>query len=58
MQVRRIDDVQLAMPADGEADAIAFYEGVLGILVGAQVPAPRRPRRMRWLRAQWILNRR
>ena len=29
MEVRRIDHVQLAMPAD-QADAIAFYEGVLG----------------------------
>jgi catechol 2,3-dioxygenase-like lactoylglutathione lyase family enzyme len=31
MRVVRVDHVQLAMPAGGEADAIAFYEGVLGI---------------------------
>jgi catechol 2,3-dioxygenase-like lactoylglutathione lyase family enzyme len=27
----RLDHVQLAMPAGREADAVAFYEGVLGI---------------------------
>jgi catechol 2,3-dioxygenase-like lactoylglutathione lyase family enzyme len=31
MGVLRIDHVQLAMPTGREADAIAFYEGVLGI---------------------------
>ena len=31
MEVERLDHVQLAMPAGGEADAVAFYEGVLGI---------------------------
>jgi catechol 2,3-dioxygenase-like lactoylglutathione lyase family enzyme len=29
--VLRIDHVQLAMPAGREADAVAFYEGILGI---------------------------
>ena len=37
MQVERLDHVQLAMPAGREADAVAFYEGVLGI---PQVPKP------------------
>ena len=37
MQIRRIDHVQLAMPPGGEADAIAFYETLLGI---PQVPKP------------------
>ena len=31
VRVLRLDHVQLAMPAGREADAIAFYEGVLGI---------------------------
>jgi catechol 2,3-dioxygenase-like lactoylglutathione lyase family enzyme len=31
MRVRGIDHVQLAMPAGGEDDARAFYDGVLGI---------------------------
>jgi catechol 2,3-dioxygenase-like lactoylglutathione lyase family enzyme len=33
----RVDHIQLAMPAGGEAEAIAFYEGVLGI---PNVPKP------------------
>lgn len=33
----RLDHVQLAMPAGGEADAIAFYDGLLGI---PHVPKP------------------
>ena len=37
MGVERLDHVQLAMPAGREADAVAFYEGVLGI---PQVPKP------------------
>ena len=37
MNVIRIEHVQLAMPAGGEADAIAFYEGVLQI---NHVPKP------------------
>lgn len=37
MPVRRIDHVQLAMPAGGEAEAVAFYAGLLGI---AEVPKP------------------
>lgn len=37
MQVLSIDHVQLAMPAGQEAEAVAFYEGVLGI---PQVPKP------------------
>ena len=37
MHVLGIDHVQLAMPASREADAIAFYEGLLGI---PQVPKP------------------
>ncbi len=37
MSVRRLDHVQLAMPAGGEAEAIAFYEGLLGI---PEVPKP------------------
>jgi catechol 2,3-dioxygenase-like lactoylglutathione lyase family enzyme len=36
-QVVRLDHVQLAMPTGLEADAVAFYEGVLGI---PQVPKP------------------
>jgi catechol 2,3-dioxygenase-like lactoylglutathione lyase family enzyme len=31
MGIRGIDHVQLAMPAGGEDDARAFYDGVLGI---------------------------
>lgn len=31
MEVLRLDHVQLAMPAGGEAEAVAFYAGVLGI---------------------------
>lgn len=37
MRVRAIDHVQLAMPAGGEAEALAFYGGLLGIPV---VPKP------------------
>ena len=37
MRLHAIDHVQLAMPAGGEADAIAFYGGVLGLTV---VPKP------------------
>ena len=37
MPISSIDHVQLAMPPDGEAHAIAFYEGVLGI---PRVPKP------------------
>jgi catechol 2,3-dioxygenase-like lactoylglutathione lyase family enzyme len=37
MPVTAIDHVQLAMPAGGEAEAVAFYQGVLGI---PQVPKP------------------
>ena len=31
MRIAKIDHVQLAMPAGGEAEAIAFYEGLLGL---------------------------
>ncbi len=37
MSLVRIEHVQLAMPAGGEAEAIAFYEGVLQL---SQVPKP------------------
>lgn len=37
VSVRRLDHVQLAMPAGREADAVAFYDGILGI---AHVPKP------------------
>jgi catechol 2,3-dioxygenase-like lactoylglutathione lyase family enzyme len=37
MPVVRLDHVQLAMPAGREAEAIAFYEGILGI---TRVPKP------------------
>jgi catechol 2,3-dioxygenase-like lactoylglutathione lyase family enzyme len=37
MGVQAIDHVQLAMPAGGEAEAVAFYEGLLGI---PHVPKP------------------
>jgi catechol 2,3-dioxygenase-like lactoylglutathione lyase family enzyme len=37
MTIVRIDHVQLAMPAGGESDARAFYEGLLGI---PEVPKP------------------
>jgi catechol 2,3-dioxygenase-like lactoylglutathione lyase family enzyme len=37
VRVVRLDHVQLAMPAGLEADAVAFYEGVLGI---PEVPKP------------------
>ena len=37
MSIVRIDHVQLAMPAGGEAEAVAFYEGVLQI---SHVPKP------------------
>jgi catechol 2,3-dioxygenase-like lactoylglutathione lyase family enzyme len=39
VRVVRLDHVQLTMPAGGEAEAVAFYEGILGI---AQVPKPDR----------------
>lgn len=31
MQIRRLDHVQLAMPAGREDEAVAFYRGLLGI---------------------------
>ena len=37
MGIRRIEHVQLAMPAAREDEAVAFYEGLLGI---AEVPKP------------------
>lgn len=37
MRVRRLDHVQLAMPAGGEAAAVAFYQELLGI---PEVPKP------------------
>jgi catechol 2,3-dioxygenase-like lactoylglutathione lyase family enzyme len=37
MPVRAIDHVQLAMPPGGEAQAVAFYDTLLGI---PQVPKP------------------
>ena len=37
MAVIRLEHVQLAMPEGREADAVAFYEGLLGI---PQVPKP------------------
>jgi catechol 2,3-dioxygenase-like lactoylglutathione lyase family enzyme len=37
VSVVRLDHVQLAMPVGREAEAVAFYEGILGI---AQVPKP------------------
>ena len=37
VRVVRLDHVQLAMPAGREADAVGFYEGVLGI---PHVPKP------------------
>jgi catechol 2,3-dioxygenase-like lactoylglutathione lyase family enzyme len=37
VKVQRLDHVQLAMPADGEDEATAFYEGLLGI---PRVPKP------------------
>lgn len=37
VRVLRLDHVQLAMPAGAEADAVAFYEGLLGI---PHVPKP------------------
>lgn len=37
MRVLRLDHVQLAMPAGREAEAVAFYEEILGI---ARVPKP------------------
>ena len=37
VSLRRLDHVQLAMPAGREAEAVAFYEGVLGI---PHVPKP------------------
>lgn len=39
VEVRRLDHVQLAMPAGGEADARAFYAGLLGF---TEVPKPER----------------
>jgi catechol 2,3-dioxygenase-like lactoylglutathione lyase family enzyme len=36
-RVQQIDHVQLAMPAGGEPEAVAFYEGLLGI---PNVPKP------------------
>ena len=30
-EIRRLDHVQLAMPAGGESDARAFYAGLLGL---------------------------
>ena len=37
VRIVRLDHVQLAMPAGREAEAIAFYEGILGI---TRVPKP------------------
>ena len=37
VRIRAVDHVQLAMPAEGEPAAIAFYEGLLGI---PNVPKP------------------
>lgn len=37
VRLLHLDHVQLAMPAGREADAVAFYEGVLGL---SQVPKP------------------
>ncbi len=37
VRVTRLDHVQLAMPTGREAEAVAFYEGVLGI---PRVPKP------------------
>jgi len=37
MTLVRIDHVQLAMPKGGEKEAVAFYEGLLGI---EEVPKP------------------
>ena len=37
MTVVRLDHVQLAMPGGGEPEAVAFYEGLLGI---PHVPKP------------------
>jgi catechol 2,3-dioxygenase-like lactoylglutathione lyase family enzyme len=34
----RLDHVQLAMPAGGEADAVAFYAGLLGLTEVAKPP--------------------
>lgn len=31
MSIQRLDHVQLAMPQGQEADAVAFYEGLLGV---------------------------
>jgi catechol 2,3-dioxygenase-like lactoylglutathione lyase family enzyme len=31
MRIHRLEHVQLAMPPGGEADAVAFYDGLLGI---------------------------
>jgi len=39
MRAIAIDHVQLAMPAGREADAVAFYEGLLGIPNVAKPPA-------------------
>jgi len=38
MQVRRLDHIQLAMPAGRENDARAFYQGMLGISEVAKPP--------------------
>ena len=38
MRVHGLHHVQLAMPAGGEADAIAFYGGLLGIPVAPKPP--------------------
>ena len=35
--ITAIDHVQLAMPAGGESDAVAFYQAILGV---RQVPKP------------------
>lgn len=37
MFITRLDHVQLAMPENGEPDARAFYEGMLGI---TEIPKP------------------
>lgn len=38
MHIRRLDHVQLAMPAGREDDARAFYQGILGIPEVAKPP--------------------
>ena len=53
MRVTSLHHVQLAMPPGGEAEAVSFYEGLLGI------PEVKKPHHLRarggcWFESEWV----